>query len=209
MAQLPWWFSWYRICLQCRRLRFDPWVGISPGEERQPTPVFLPGESHGQRSLAGYGPWSHKEWDSTEQLTQTVMVQFLLLPKQISNTQLPSSQHYAQLGKIGRILKPFHPCWWGLSLLTSNITWGLFQDHTWLNASLHFLRDSLLIFLVYVTHLPAEQTIPMLFPQGNHLFISAYANSSTSGSHHPNLYTPKPYLLPFKVVVKIPCWLRR
>ena len=30
----------------------DPW---------QPTPVFLPGESHGQRNLAGYSPWGHKE----------------------------------------------------------------------------------------------------------------------------------------------------
>ena len=35
----------------------------------QPTPVFLPGESHGQRSLAGYSPWGHKESDPTEQLT--------------------------------------------------------------------------------------------------------------------------------------------
>ena len=32
----------------------------------QPTPVFLPGESHGQRSLAGYSPWGHKESDMTE-----------------------------------------------------------------------------------------------------------------------------------------------
>ena len=32
----------------------------------QPTPVFLPGESHGQRSLVGYGPWGPKESDTTE-----------------------------------------------------------------------------------------------------------------------------------------------
>ena len=32
----------------------------------QPTPVFLPGESHGLRSLEGYSPWSHKELDITE-----------------------------------------------------------------------------------------------------------------------------------------------
>ena len=36
---------------------------------RQPTPVFLPGESHGQRSLAGYIPWGCKESDMTERLT--------------------------------------------------------------------------------------------------------------------------------------------
>ena len=34
--------------------------------EWQPTPGFLPGEFHRQRSLAGYSPWSHKEWDMTE-----------------------------------------------------------------------------------------------------------------------------------------------
>ena len=35
----------------------------------QPTPVFLPGESHGQRSLVGYSPWGHKELDMTELLS--------------------------------------------------------------------------------------------------------------------------------------------
>ena len=34
----------------------------------QPTPVFLPGESHGWRTLAGYSSWGHKESDRTEQL---------------------------------------------------------------------------------------------------------------------------------------------
>ena len=37
--------------------------------EWQVTPVFLPRESHGQRSLAGYNPWGRKELDMTEQLT--------------------------------------------------------------------------------------------------------------------------------------------
>ena len=36
--------------------------------KRQSTPVFLPGKSHGQRSLAGYSPWGHNESDTTEQL---------------------------------------------------------------------------------------------------------------------------------------------
>ena len=41
----------------CRRHRFDPWVGKIPWRRVwQPTPLFLPGESHGQRSLAGYKP---------------------------------------------------------------------------------------------------------------------------------------------------------
>ena len=46
------------------------WEG--PLEEKwQPTPVFLPRESHGQRSLAGYSPWGHKKSDMTERLTQS------------------------------------------------------------------------------------------------------------------------------------------
>ena len=50
-----------------RRQRFDPWVRkISWRRAGQPTPVFLPGESHGQRSLAGYSPWGCKESEKIE-----------------------------------------------------------------------------------------------------------------------------------------------
>ena len=46
------------------RCEFDPWVGKIPWRRAwQPTPVFLPGESHGQRSLVGYSPWGHRESD--------------------------------------------------------------------------------------------------------------------------------------------------
>ena len=41
----------------------------SRGRERQPTPVFLPGEFHGQRSLVDYSPWGLRESDTTERLT--------------------------------------------------------------------------------------------------------------------------------------------
>ena len=37
----------------------DPWVVKIPCRKRQPTSVFLPGESHGQMSLASYSPWGH------------------------------------------------------------------------------------------------------------------------------------------------------
>ena len=56
--------------LQCRRLRFDPWVRKIPWRrEWLPSPVFLPGEFHGQRSLAGYSQWGCKKADTTERLT--------------------------------------------------------------------------------------------------------------------------------------------
>jgi len=51
---LPWWLSGKKSSCQCRRRGFDPWVGKIPQRRKwQPTPVFLPGKSHGQRSLAG------------------------------------------------------------------------------------------------------------------------------------------------------------
>ena len=52
---------------RCKRREFDPWVQKIPWRRaQQPTPVFLPGESHGQRSLVGYGPQGRKELDTTE-----------------------------------------------------------------------------------------------------------------------------------------------
>ena len=62
------------IC-QCRRHKirgFNPWVGKIPWRRAwQPTAVFLPGESHGWRSLAGYSPWGRKESDPSEVTLRT------------------------------------------------------------------------------------------------------------------------------------------
>ena len=67
---LPWWLSWWRIHLPCMRPRFDPWVGKIPWRRaRHPTPVSLPGESHGQRSLASCSPWGRKGSETTERLS--------------------------------------------------------------------------------------------------------------------------------------------
>ena len=66
---LPWWIRWYRVCLQCRKPGLVPWVGNIPQSRKwQPTPVLLPGKSHGWRSLIGCSPWGREEWDMTEQL---------------------------------------------------------------------------------------------------------------------------------------------
>ena len=56
-----------KVCLKCRRTVFESWLGKIPWRRKwQPTPVFLPGEFHGQRSLVGYSAWGHKELDMTE-----------------------------------------------------------------------------------------------------------------------------------------------
>ena len=62
-------------CLQCGKPGFSPWVGkVSWRRRWPPTPVFLPGESDGQKSLESYSPWGCKESDMSEQLS------FSLLP---------------------------------------------------------------------------------------------------------------------------------
>ena len=51
---------------------FDPWVRKIPWRRTwHPTAIFLPGESRGQRSLAGYSPWDRKELDTTERLNNS------------------------------------------------------------------------------------------------------------------------------------------
>ena len=66
---LLWWLRGQSVCLQCGRPGFDPWVGKTPWKKKwQPTPVLLPGESHGGRILVGYSPRGCKELDTTEWL---------------------------------------------------------------------------------------------------------------------------------------------
>ena len=50
---------------KCRECGFEPWSGR---RQWHPTPVLLPGKSHGRRSLVGCSPWGHEESDTTEQL---------------------------------------------------------------------------------------------------------------------------------------------
>ena len=61
MSRLPRWLSGKDSACQCRRHGFSPWVWkISWSKKWQPALVFLPGKSHGQRSLVGYSPWGRK-----------------------------------------------------------------------------------------------------------------------------------------------------
>ena len=54
---------------------FDPWVGKIPWRRKwQPTPVFLPGESHRERSLGVYSPWSWKNLTRLKQLSMHTLV---------------------------------------------------------------------------------------------------------------------------------------
>ena len=61
--------QWQSAC-PCRRHKFSPWVSRMPSRRKwQPTPVSLPGQSHGERNLVRCSPWGQKELETTEWLS--------------------------------------------------------------------------------------------------------------------------------------------
>ena len=109
----PWRLRQSRTCLQCRRPRFNPWVGKIPWRrEWPPTPVFLPGEPHGQRSLSSYSPRGHKKSDMTATNIHTGSI-----PGQGTRSHVPQRRrsHVPQLRpttakKINIFLRRNHVC---------------------------------------------------------------------------------------------------
>ena len=108
------WHSGKESACQCRRHRrcgFDPWIGkISWRRKWQLTPVFLPGKSHGQRSLASYSPQGRQQSDTTEQrsthahVSVCVSIYTALYRKSSTEVQSP-------IGSTFRIEKVFRDCW--------------------------------------------------------------------------------------------------
>ena len=90
-------------CRRCKRREFDPWVRMIPwGRKHQPTPVFLPGKFHGQRSLAGYSPWGRKELDVTECMCMWACAH--------THTHTHTHTHELALATLLLVL----PLWWPL-----------------------------------------------------------------------------------------------
>ena len=70
---LPWWLRGKEPAFQSRRWGFHPWVGKIPWRRKlQPVPIFLPGKSHGQRSLASFSPWGYSLATERQQLIRRV-----------------------------------------------------------------------------------------------------------------------------------------
>ena len=99
-------------------------VKIPWRREWLPTPVFLPGEFHRQRSLEGYSPWGHKELDTVEQLTLSLSWFPVLYGKSLSLMNFMYSSSFFCMSNIPlymcthtlHLLKPVI-CWWMFSLL--------------------------------------------------------------------------------------------
>ena len=98
---IPQWLRWERICLRCRTPGFDPWVRKIPQrKEWLPAPVFLPGEFHRQKSLAGYSPWGPKGLDMAERLTLSLHFRIHL---QVGKTHT----HFCLSKKINSVMHVF------------------------------------------------------------------------------------------------------
>ena len=110
---LPWWLGWSRICLQCRRTGFYPWVREIPGRrDWLPTPVFLPGEFHAQRSLLGYSPQCCKELDTTKPLRLSLSTPSPAPPffqRQLSGALDLSKAHICQFLAAGQLQNATQP----------------------------------------------------------------------------------------------------
>ena len=79
------------------RSRFSPWVGrILWRRKWQPTPLFLPGKSHGQRSLENYSPWGCKETDTEHACKITMLNETVIL-----------ISHYYCIYKYGKNMSVF------------------------------------------------------------------------------------------------------
>ena len=90
-----------RICLRCRKCGFDPWVRKIPWRRAwQSTPVFLPGESLGQRCLAGFSPQCCEESDMTEVTLQARTPWMMLDFLNSLHTLPPQGQPSASAGKF-------------------------------------------------------------------------------------------------------------
>ena len=114
----------YITCLQCSKQGFDPWVrNITWRREWQPTPVFLPGKSHGQRSLVGYSSWCQKR------------VRYNLVTKQQQNLDSRTDYMWRVYKMNGvEFYKSFFkhvPCW----------IWSLYDAHTHAVNSSWFLES--------------------------------------------------------------------
>ena len=94
-------------CRRHKRCRCSSWVGKVPCRRKwQPTQVFLPGEFHGQRSLAGYSPWGHKESDTLRDwahqicsLSNFLYVQIYFLYSEMIQIRTNQRERHTRIGR--------------------------------------------------------------------------------------------------------------
>ena len=139
---LPRWLSDKELDCQCSRHKrhgFDPWVGKIPWRRKwQLTPVFLPGESHGQRILADCSPWGHRVGHGsthTHIVYRVFVLSVLYIAVSIGQSQ-PPSVFFSILGlhidTVKQLFWPRHPRCSGVSTSVSFLLSSLtYSPGTW------------------------------------------------------------------------------
>ena len=177
----------------CQRVRNLLWWAtmIVPWRRKwHPTPVFLPGEFHGQSSLAGYSPWSCKESDTTEQLTHDdcedssqSVCQPGVFPRNrpssfscMKETVRQILFHYSGEGHHDCARRSLSSSWAALSYYPAAIMVILLQGNrefmlignsfTWLN-----IQRAQTNICENFSYLPLFPGCPVLFPRGNHFMV--------------------------------------
>ena len=156
-CRLPWWLRQWRICLQFRRPEFDPWVRkITWRREWPPTPLFLPEEFLGQKSLAGYSRWGGKSrtgLTNTHRDTQFAMLWklFMILPIRVRQYHEGFSLFSIHIREIGEDF-----C--DEDLIACNVQWiSLSPEFQKLNLCFYkWLLFFIWIFSIYIN--PMENT---------------------------------------------------
>ena len=151
MSQLgfPRWLGGRQSACPCRRHRFNPWVGSTPWSRKwQPTPVFLPGKSHGQRSLAGrlQSMWSQRvrcDW-ATERVSQLQQLLDLLLGL-VVDVRIKKNLHY---------YKKYRMC-------VSKI-WSFLETFPWENTKIYVLQMDFLKSTLWNSYTISEFDISKL-----------------------------------------------
>ena len=141
--------QWSRILLQSRRHGFNPWVRKIPWKRKwQPTSVFLPGESQGQRSLVGYSPRGRTQSDTTQRLSMRAHIYVWLIHSAVVETNTTLENNYAPikifLKKEER--KKTLPCYFQMSIQT-------WDERMPREALIVLLRHPFLFLLPYLMNL--------------------------------------------------------
>ena len=114
-------------CRRCKRSGFDPWVRKNPWSRKwQPSPVFLPGKFHGQRSLVSYSSWGGRELNATEPLGPAHSNDWSRLTFQLLHPQLPICDSPSRLNAPQAF---FQLPAFGPALPTASLFLVLFQPH--------------------------------------------------------------------------------
>ena len=139
-----------------KRHRFNPWVSRIPWSRIwQPTPVFSLGKFHGQRSLAGYSPWGHKESEWSELLSTHTHTYLLVIMNNAAIHKVFCGHIFSFLleGRYSSILG--RDCWiyfffnWRINTLQNCV--GFCQTSTWISHRYSYVPSLFFVFKIPLT----------------------------------------------------------